>query len=376
MDAAGWISVPLIASFNRIKNLTSDLSIVVETMRMTPVLEVSPKGRFVRLAQTWPEWLLPNAQKNDDVEKDFEEARAEVKALHERKEKERTSSLSSSSAKDVAPDADGAAEPAVERDEPAVADKKDDAAAEAPADKVDEPEASTAAAPAPADAEPAPAAVEVNGEKDADAAPTEESTVEAPQSEEATPAAAKKDAPSAPRKESLSPREGASRSRRTLVVSCCLADSSSPRRARSPPDHLAQGDAGPADPRHGVRLDHEHDAVVVCMSHPCSPSSPFASPSPSFTLPSSSRPSSNRSRLSSSRVHLHCASPVPLRIHPLSLPATSLSLSLLSLSLALCRSPSSFSQLPLSSQILPRKASGFLRTASRPCEEPSRESVS
>ncbi|GAA6046657.1 hypothetical protein JCM3770_003100 [Rhodotorula araucariae] len=89
MDAAGWISVPLIASFNRIKNLTSDVSIVVECMRMTPVLEVSPQGRFVRLAQTWPEWVLPNAQKNDDVEKDFEEARTEVQALHERKETER-----------------------------------------------------------------------------------------------------------------------------------------------------------------------------------------------------------------------------------------------------------------------------------------------
>ena len=74
MDTSGWIPISLIASFNRIKNLTSDITIVVECMRMTPLLEVSPKDRFVRLAQTWPQWVLPNAQTNEDVKKDFEEA--------------------------------------------------------------------------------------------------------------------------------------------------------------------------------------------------------------------------------------------------------------------------------------------------------------
>lgn len=74
MDTSGWISISLIASFNRIKNLTNDISIVVECMRMTPLLEVSPKDRFVRLAQTWPQWVLPNAQTNDEVKHDFEEA--------------------------------------------------------------------------------------------------------------------------------------------------------------------------------------------------------------------------------------------------------------------------------------------------------------
>lgn len=74
MDTSGWIPISLIASFNRIKNLTSDIKIVVECMRMTPLLEVSPKDRFVRLAQTWPQWVLPNAQTNEDVKKDFEEA--------------------------------------------------------------------------------------------------------------------------------------------------------------------------------------------------------------------------------------------------------------------------------------------------------------
>lgn len=73
MDANGWVAIDLIASFNRIKKLTSDIAVVVECMHMTPLLEVSPRGKFVRLAQTWPEWTLPNAVKNEEVEKEIEE---------------------------------------------------------------------------------------------------------------------------------------------------------------------------------------------------------------------------------------------------------------------------------------------------------------
>jgi hypothetical protein len=79
MDAQGWVAIDLIASFNRIKKLTSDVAVVVECMRMTPLLEVSPKGKFVRLAQTWPEWTLPNATKNEEVVKEIEEAEEEAK---------------------------------------------------------------------------------------------------------------------------------------------------------------------------------------------------------------------------------------------------------------------------------------------------------
>lgn len=74
MDKEGWVLISIIASFNRIKNLTSDLSIVVECLRMTPLLETSPKGTHVRLRQQWPEWVLPNATANEEVKKEFEEA--------------------------------------------------------------------------------------------------------------------------------------------------------------------------------------------------------------------------------------------------------------------------------------------------------------
>jgi hypothetical protein len=59
MDEQGWIDISVIASFNRIKALTTDEALVRDTMSLTPILEVF--GQFVRLRQNWPEWVLPNA---------------------------------------------------------------------------------------------------------------------------------------------------------------------------------------------------------------------------------------------------------------------------------------------------------------------------
>jgi hypothetical protein len=91
MDANGWVLISILASFNRIKNLTSDLSIVVECLRMTPLLEVSPKGTHVRLRQQWPEWVLPNATTNEEVKKEFEEAeKNKTEQPEEKKEEDET----------------------------------------------------------------------------------------------------------------------------------------------------------------------------------------------------------------------------------------------------------------------------------------------
>ncbi|KAK4048088.1 hypothetical protein OIV83_004958 [Microbotryomycetes sp. JL201] len=59
MDAEGWIEIAIIAAFNRIRNLTTDVAVVHETMMLTPLLEVV--DGFVRLRQHWPEWVLPSA---------------------------------------------------------------------------------------------------------------------------------------------------------------------------------------------------------------------------------------------------------------------------------------------------------------------------
>lgn len=74
MDAAGWIDISIIASFNRIKNLTTDQSIVRDTMCFTPLLEVVDE--FVRLRQHWPEWILPNAIPSRVTEQRLAEAQA------------------------------------------------------------------------------------------------------------------------------------------------------------------------------------------------------------------------------------------------------------------------------------------------------------
>ena len=62
MDDAGWIPIPLISSFNRIKNLSTDLGIISDTMSLTPLLEMN--GNFVRLRGNWFEWLLPGAARS------------------------------------------------------------------------------------------------------------------------------------------------------------------------------------------------------------------------------------------------------------------------------------------------------------------------
>lgn len=126
MDTSGWIPISLIASFNRIKNLTNDIKIVVECMRMTPLLEVSPKDRFVRLAQTWPQWVLPNAQTNEDVKKDFEEVSNPAAA--ESKTGEAESAAAATAEK---PKAQQEEEPALQSNE-----DKQASSAEAPAPQV------------------------------------------------------------------------------------------------------------------------------------------------------------------------------------------------------------------------------------------------
>lgn len=61
MDLEGWIDIAMIASFNRIKSLTPDVTIVREVMDMSSLLEV--KGDKVRLGGGEAKrWVLPDAK--------------------------------------------------------------------------------------------------------------------------------------------------------------------------------------------------------------------------------------------------------------------------------------------------------------------------
>lgn len=59
MDPQGWIDVSMIASFNRVRSLTTDLGLVREVMAMSIIIELSPDAEKCRMSNnTWEHWLL------------------------------------------------------------------------------------------------------------------------------------------------------------------------------------------------------------------------------------------------------------------------------------------------------------------------------
>ena len=76
MDSKGWIPIPLIASFNRVRQLTPDAQLVKEVLGISSLVEV--RGNHVRLAnQQWANYVLPGAAEStvegEEVEKETEE---------------------------------------------------------------------------------------------------------------------------------------------------------------------------------------------------------------------------------------------------------------------------------------------------------------
>ena len=58
MNPEGWISIPLLASFNRIRQLTPDPQLVREVLALSSVAEVS--GEWVRMGgNQWGPFVLP-----------------------------------------------------------------------------------------------------------------------------------------------------------------------------------------------------------------------------------------------------------------------------------------------------------------------------
>ncbi|THU93317.1 hypothetical protein K435DRAFT_584294, partial [Dendrothele bispora CBS 962.96] len=60
MDSRGWIPINLIASFNRVKQLTTDEGLVREVMALSSMVEI--RGEFVRIRGVWERYVLPDAQ--------------------------------------------------------------------------------------------------------------------------------------------------------------------------------------------------------------------------------------------------------------------------------------------------------------------------
>ncbi|GAA97488.1 uncharacterized protein L969DRAFT_42540 [Mixia osmundae IAM 14324] len=59
MNQEGWVDIALVASFNRVKQLTTDLDLIKDTMLLSPLLEVDQERNRVRKLGDWHVWVLP-----------------------------------------------------------------------------------------------------------------------------------------------------------------------------------------------------------------------------------------------------------------------------------------------------------------------------
>ena len=63
MDDQGWILLAVISNFNRVRMLTPDLSLIMESIKDSEVVEISPDLMALRAKSTWNQWVLPLAQR-------------------------------------------------------------------------------------------------------------------------------------------------------------------------------------------------------------------------------------------------------------------------------------------------------------------------
>lgn len=76
MDSRGWIPIPLLASFNRVKQLTQDVQLVREVLALSLVVEV--RDDHVRLGSgVWEQFVLPDAP-SSSVEPDPDDGEADA----------------------------------------------------------------------------------------------------------------------------------------------------------------------------------------------------------------------------------------------------------------------------------------------------------
>ncbi|XP_008809436.1 la-related protein 1C-like [Phoenix dactylifera] len=57
MDEQGWVPITLIAGFNRVKQFTNNIQYILDTIRLSDVVEV--QGEKIRKRNDWMNWVLP-----------------------------------------------------------------------------------------------------------------------------------------------------------------------------------------------------------------------------------------------------------------------------------------------------------------------------
>ncbi|KAF7724762.1 La ribonucleoprotein domain member 1 [Apophysomyces ossiformis] len=63
MDAQGYVDLKLLANFNRVKGLTTDMSLILEALQQSELLELS-NGK-IRRKEGWETWVLPAVANNE-----------------------------------------------------------------------------------------------------------------------------------------------------------------------------------------------------------------------------------------------------------------------------------------------------------------------
>ena len=64
MNNEGWISLHVIASFNRVRMLTPDLAMIMEALLDSPIVELSGDSLFIRPRAGYQQWVLPESQRD------------------------------------------------------------------------------------------------------------------------------------------------------------------------------------------------------------------------------------------------------------------------------------------------------------------------
>ncbi|KAK1325001.1 hypothetical protein QJS10_CPA01g00368 [Acorus calamus] len=58
MDGQGWVPISLIAGFNRVKQMTTDIQIILNAVRASTLVEL--KDGKIRRRVGWTKWILPS----------------------------------------------------------------------------------------------------------------------------------------------------------------------------------------------------------------------------------------------------------------------------------------------------------------------------
>jgi len=61
MNEEGWLPLRLLAGFNRVKSLCSNLAMITHALRSSEIVEVN--GENIRLRNNWSYWILPTSQR-------------------------------------------------------------------------------------------------------------------------------------------------------------------------------------------------------------------------------------------------------------------------------------------------------------------------